>query len=48
MVEYIHVKIVIGLKNSRHPFNQSDSKLKPIATWPLVFSRASGSLLVFT
>ena len=28
--------------------NQSDSKLKPIATWSPAFSRALGSLLVFT
>ena len=31
---------VIGLESSRHPLNQSDSKLKPIATWSLAFSRA--------
>ena len=28
---------VIGSWNSRHPFNQSDSKLKPIATWSPTF-----------
>ena len=28
--------------------NQSDSKLKPIATWSPAFSRALGSLLLFT
>ena len=31
---------VIGLENSRHLLNQSDTKLKPIATWLLAFSRA--------
>ena len=39
---------VIGLENSRHPLNQLDAKLKPIATWLLSFSRASGHLHVFT
>ena len=33
---------VIGLENSRHPLNQSDAKVKPIATWSLAFSRAWG------
>ena len=31
---------VIGLENSRHLLSQSDTKLKPIATWLLAFSRA--------
>ena len=35
-------------RNSPHFLDQSDSKLKPIATWPLAFFRAPGSLLVFT
>ena len=34
------LRSVIGLENSRHPLNQSDAKLKPIATWSLAFSRA--------
>ena len=41
------LRSVIGLENSRHPLNQSDAKLKPIATLLLVFSRASGQLHVF-
>ena len=36
---------MIGLENSRHSLNQSDAKLKPIATSSLAFSRASSSLL---
>ena len=39
---------VIGPKNSRYHLNQSDAKLKPITTWSLAFSRASGTLPVFT
>ena len=39
---------VIGLENSRHPLNQSDAKVKPIATWPLAFSRAWDRLHAFT
>ena len=31
---------VSGLENSRHLLSQSDTKLKPIATWLLAFSRA--------
>ena len=31
---------VIGLENLRHPLNQSDAKLKPIASWSLAFSHA--------
>ena len=42
------LRSVIGLENSRHPLNQSDAKLKPIATWSVAFSRASGSLHVLT
>ena len=38
---------VIGPGNSRHPSNQSESNLKPIVTWSLAFSIASGSLLIF-
>ena len=41
------LRFVIGLENSHHSLHQSDSKLKPIATWSHAFSRASGSLLVF-
>ena len=32
------LRSVIGLENSRHPLNQSDAKVKPIATWSLSFS----------
>ena len=39
---------VISLENSDHFLNQSESKLKRIATCSLAFSRASSSLLVFT
>ena len=39
---------LIGLEISCHPLNQSHSKLKPVATRSLAFSRASGSLLSFT
>ena len=42
------LRSVIGLENSRHPLNQSDAKLKPIATWSPAFSRAWGRLPVFT
>ena len=38
---------MIGPENLHHFLNQSDSKLKPIATWSPAFSRASGSVLVF-
>ena len=41
------LRFVIGPENSHHSLHQSDSKLKPIATWSHAFSRASGSLLVF-
>ena len=34
-------------RNSRHPLNQSDLKLKPIASWLLTFSCALDSLLVY-
>ena len=39
---------VIGPENSHHPLNQSDAKLKPIATWKFAFSRALTNLLFFT
>ena len=39
---------VIGLENALHPLNQSDAKLKPIATWSLTFSHASDWLNVLT
>ena len=42
------LRSVIGLENSRHPLNQSDAKVKPIATWSLAFSRAWDRLRVFT
>ena len=37
---------MIGPKNSRHSFNQSDAKVKPTTTWSPAFSRALGSLIV--
>ena len=43
-IDFALQRSLIGLENSRHPLNQSDAKLKPIETWPLAFSRASGSL----
>ena len=39
---------MIGPENSRHFLNQSDSKLKSIATWSLLFSRASVRFLLLT
>ena len=39
---------LIGLEISCHSLSQSHSKLKPVATRSLAFSRASGSLLAFT
>ena len=42
------LRSVIGQENSRHPLSQSDAKVKPIATWLLAFSRASGPLHVLT
>ena len=42
------LRSVIGLEISHHPLNQSDTKLKSIATWSLTFSHASGLLCVFT
>ena len=39
---------MISVENSVHFLNQSESKLKPIATFSLAFSRASSILLVFT
>ena len=41
-------RLVIGPEDFHYFLNQSDSKLKPIATWSPAFSRALGSLLVFT
>ena len=41
------LRSVIGIEISRHTVSQSDSKLKPIVTWSLAFSRASGRLHVF-
>ena len=38
----------IGLENSRHLLNQSDTKLKINAAWSFAFSRASSSWLVLT
>ena len=41
-------RIVIGPEISRHLLNQSHAGLNPIAPLSLSFSRASGSLQVFT
>lgn len=42
------LRCMIGSEYSPHSLNQSDYILNPTATTSLVFSRASGSLLVFT
>ena len=39
---------MIGFENSRHSLYQSGAKLKSITTWSPAFSRALGSLAVFT
>ena len=39
---------VICPKKLPHPLSQSDSKLKPTATWFLALSYTSNSLLVYT
>ena len=39
---------MIGSEYSPHSLNQSDYILNPTATPSLVFSRGSGSLLIFT
>lgn len=44
----LHLSLVIGLENLRHHLNQSNSSVKPILTRSIEFSRALGSLLVFT
>ena len=36
------LRSVIGLENSRHPLNQSDAKVKPIATWSLALPALEG------
>ena len=41
-------RMVIGLENLRHHLNQSNSRVKPILARSIVFSRALGSLLVYT
>ena len=38
---------VIGLNNSHHPLDQSDTRIKTTATWAIVFSHAFSSFLVF-
>ena len=45
--KFAFFRFMIGPENLHHFLNQSDSKLKPIATWSPAFSRASGSVLVF-
>ena len=47
-ISFALLRSVIGLKYSCHPLNQSDAKLKPIASLSLAFSPASGRLHVFT
>jgi len=42
------LRYTIGLKNSRHFFNQSEKKPKPIVTRSHTFSRASRQLVIFT
>ena len=42
------LRSVIGPENSHYSLNQSDAKLKPPTTWSPSFSRALGSLVVFT
>ena len=42
------LRSMICAENSRHSLNQSDEKLKPITNRSPAFSRASGSLVVFT
>ena len=42
------LSLVIGLENLRHHLNQSNSRVKPILTRSIEFSRALGSLLVYT
>ena len=39
---------LIGSECTRHSLNQLYAKLKPAATWSSAFSRALGSLVVFT
>ena len=39
-ISFASLRFVIDLEDSRHPLNQSDAKLEPIATWSLAFSRA--------
>ena len=46
-IGYALLRSVIGLEISRHPLNQSDAKVKPIATWSLAFSRAWDRLPLF-
>ena len=44
---FTQLRFVIGKENSRHPLNQSDAKLKTIATLIFAFSRASRGLFCF-
>ena len=41
-IDFLSLCSVIGQENMCQPLNQSDAKLKPIATWPFAFSRALG------
>ena len=38
-IGFVLLRSVIGLEISRHLLNQSDAKVKPIATWSLAFPR---------
>ena len=39
-IDFASGRSFIGLENSRHPLDQLDTKIKPTATLPLLFSRA--------
>ena len=43
---FVPLRTVIGLENSRHSVNQSQTKIKPTATWSGVFSHVRGRLQV--
>ena len=41
-IDFLSLCSGINQENMRQPLNQSDGKLKPIATWSFAFSRALG------
>ena len=43
---FCSIRTVIGLEDSRHYINQSQTKIKPTATWSRVFSHVRGRLQV--